>query len=100
MTNIFLKIMPATAANILPKNQWGCVNTCKPTVYKTNNSMKTKTKRAAALLLMLALLVSAKAWAQSFGGGGHPQAAGINMYGNLDEKISEVLEAMIYKLNG
>ena len=38
--------------------------------------------------------------AQSFGGGGHPQAAGINMYGNLDEKISEVLKAMIYKLNG
>ncbi len=38
--------------------------------------------------------------AQSFGGGGHPQAAGISMYGNLDEKISEVLEAMIYKLNG
>ncbi len=38
--------------------------------------------------------------AQSFGGGGHPQAAGISMYGNLDDKISEVLEAMIYKLNG
>ena len=38
--------------------------------------------------------------AQSFGGGGHPQAAGISIYGNLDEKISEVLEAMIYKLNG
>ena len=37
--------------------------------------------------------------AQSFGGGGHPQAAGISMYGNLDDKISEVLEAMIYKLN-
>ena len=38
--------------------------------------------------------------AQSFGGGGHPQASGINMYGNLDEKIGEVLEAMIQKLNG
>ena len=38
--------------------------------------------------------------AQSFGGGGHPQAAGINMHGNLDEKVSEVLEAMIHKLNG
>lgn len=38
--------------------------------------------------------------AQSFGGGGHPQAAGISMYGNLDDKISEVLEALICKLNG
>ncbi len=37
------------------------------------NNLKNKTKRAAALLLMLALLVSAKAWAQSFGGGSGTQ---------------------------
>ena len=38
-----------------------------------NNNLKNKTKRAAALILMLALLVSAKAWAQSFGGGSGTQ---------------------------
>ena len=38
--------------------------------------------------------------AQSFGGGGHPQAAGITMYGTLDDVIGRVLDAMIRKLNG
>lgn len=38
--------------------------------------------------------------AQSFGGGGHPQAAGITMNGTLDETVSLVLDAMIRKLNG
>ena len=38
--------------------------------------------------------------AQAFGGGGHPQAAGITMYGTLDETVSPVLDAMIRKLNG
>ena len=38
--------------------------------------------------------------AQSFGGGGHAQASGITMYGKLDETVSQVLDAMIRKLNG
>ncbi len=38
--------------------------------------------------------------AQAFGGGGHPQAAGITMYGKLDETAGLVLDAMIRKLNG
>lgn len=38
--------------------------------------------------------------AQSFGGGGHPQAAGITMNGSLDGAVRPVLEAMIRKLNG
>ena len=38
--------------------------------------------------------------ARSFGGGGHPQAAGITMNGTLDEAVSLVLDAMIRKLNG
>ena len=38
--------------------------------------------------------------AQVFGGGGHPQAAGITMDGTLDEAVALVLEAMINKLNG
>ena len=38
--------------------------------------------------------------AQAFGGGGHPQAAGITMYGTLDETAGRVLDAMINKLNG
>ena len=38
--------------------------------------------------------------AQLFGGGGHPQAAGITMQGTLDDAVSKVLEAMIRKLNG
>ena len=38
--------------------------------------------------------------AQVFGGGGHPQAAGITMNGELDETASRVLDAMIRKLNG
>ena len=38
--------------------------------------------------------------AQSFGGGGHPQAAGITMHGSLDETVRKVLDAMIRKLNG
>ena len=38
--------------------------------------------------------------AQAFGGGGHPQAAGITMNGTLDETISRVLDAMVRKLNG
>lgn len=38
--------------------------------------------------------------AQSFGGGGHPQAAGITIYGTLDEMTGRVLDAMIRKLNG
>ncbi len=38
--------------------------------------------------------------AQEFGGGGHPQASGITMYGDLDETVSRVLDAMIRKLNG
>ena len=37
--------------------------------------------------------------AQQFGGGGHPQAAGITMDGSLDETVDRVLEAMIRKLN-
>ena len=38
--------------------------------------------------------------AQAFGGGGHPQAAGITMDGTLGEAVSRVLEAMTNKLNG
>ena len=38
--------------------------------------------------------------AQQFGGGGHPQAAGITMYGKLDETAGSVLDALIHKLNG
>ena len=38
--------------------------------------------------------------AQSFGGGGHPQAAGITMHGSLEETVRQVLDAMICKLNG
>ena len=38
--------------------------------------------------------------AQEFGGGGHPQASGITMYGDLDETVSRVLDAMVRKLNG
>ena len=38
--------------------------------------------------------------AQAFGGGGHPQAAGITMEGPLDEAADKVLQAMIRKLNG
>ena len=37
--------------------------------------------------------------AQRFGGGGHPQASGITMDGELDEAVSRVLDAMIQKLN-
>ena len=36
--------------------------------------------------------------AQQFGGGGHPQAAGISMDGPLDETVEKVLQAMILKL--
>jgi len=36
--------------------------------------------------------------AQQFGGGGHPQAAGITMDGPLDEAVDKVLQAMIRKL--
>ena len=36
--------------------------------------------------------------AQAFGGGGHPQAAGITMDGPLDEAVDRVLQAMIRKL--
>ena len=38
--------------------------------------------------------------AQSFGGGGHPQAAGITMDGPLEDAMDKVLQAMIRKLNG
>ena len=38
--------------------------------------------------------------ARTFGGGGHPQAAGITMDGTLEETVRQVLEAMIRKLNG
>ena len=38
--------------------------------------------------------------AQQFGGGGHPQAAGITMDGTLDEAAEKVLQALIRKLNG
>ena len=38
--------------------------------------------------------------AQLYGGGGHPQAAGITMNGTLDETVSLVLNTMICKLNG
>ena len=38
--------------------------------------------------------------AQSFGGGGHPQASGITMSGTLDEAAELVLGAMIRKMNG
>ena len=38
--------------------------------------------------------------AQEFGGGGHPQASGITMDGELDETVSRVLDALIRKLNG
>lgn len=37
--------------------------------------------------------------AQLFGGGGHPQASGITMEGNLDETTDRVLQAMIRQLN-
>ena len=70
MTNIFLKIMTATATNIPQKNQWGCVNTCKPTVYNTHNSMKTRTKRTFAPFFSLFLslfAIATTAQAQAFG---------------------------------
>ena len=38
--------------------------------------------------------------AQSFGGGGHPQASGITMDGPLEAAMDKVLDAMIRKLNG
>lgn len=38
--------------------------------------------------------------AQVFGGGGHPQAAGITMHGKLDETVNQVLNALIRKMNG
>ena len=38
--------------------------------------------------------------AKAFGGGGHPQAAGITMDGTLDGTVSLVLDALIRKLNG
>ncbi len=38
--------------------------------------------------------------AQAFGGGGHAQAAGISMSGDLNEVADKVLDAMIRKLNG
>jgi len=38
--------------------------------------------------------------AQSFGGGGHPQASGIIMDGPIDKAMDLVLKAMIQKLNG
>ena len=38
--------------------------------------------------------------ARSFGGGGHAQAAGITMNGELDETVRQVLDAMIQKVNG
>ena len=38
--------------------------------------------------------------AQVFGGGGHPQAAGITIHGKLDETVRRVLDALIQKLNG
>ena len=38
--------------------------------------------------------------AQSFGGGGHPQAAGITMDGPLEAAMDKVLQAMIRKLKG
>lgn len=38
--------------------------------------------------------------AQSFGGGGHPQAAGITMAGTLEESVRHVLDSMIRKVNG
>ena len=38
--------------------------------------------------------------AQQFGGGGHPQASGITMYGKLDETAGCVLDALVRKLNG
>ena len=38
--------------------------------------------------------------AQLFGGGGHPQAAGITMNGTLEQAVVPVLDALIRKLNG
>ena len=38
--------------------------------------------------------------AQSFGGGGHPQAAGATLDGPLEAAMDKVLDAMIRKLNG
>lgn len=38
--------------------------------------------------------------AQLFGGGGHPQAAGITMDGTMEETLSRVVNALIRKLNG
>ena len=38
--------------------------------------------------------------AQRFGGGGHPQAAGITMSGTMEETTGAVLDAMVRKLNG
>ena len=71
MTNINLNTRLATAAKFFPNSQCGDggVNACKPSVYKTTNSLKTRTKRAFALMLFLALLAPAAAWAQTFGGG-------------------------------
>ena len=65
MTNINLNTMPATAAPIFPSTFMGCINDCKSAVYKTNNSLKTKTKRAFALLLMLFMLAPLAARAQN-----------------------------------
>ncbi|MBR5911832.1 MAG: hypothetical protein IKZ55_07580, partial [Bacteroidales bacterium] len=72
MTNIYKNLMPATAAKILPNSQWGGVNACKSSVYKTLNSLKTRTKRAKTLLmlLLLGLMITPNAFAQSTFGGG------------------------------
>jgi hypothetical protein len=73
MTNIYKNPMPATAAKILPNSQRrGRVNACKSGVYKTLNSLKTRTKRAKTLLmlLLLGLMITPNAIAQSTFGGG------------------------------
>ncbi len=59
MTNI-LNTMPATAAQISTKNQFGCVNICKPIICNMRNSLKTKN----ALLLLLGFLVPLVAQSQ------------------------------------
>ena len=70
MTNISIETKKqAIATNRLSNLRWVGVNNCKSIVYKTSNSLNTKTKRAFAAFLALLLLAPWAARAQNFGGG-------------------------------
>ena len=97
----------AATANRPSPNRRVLVNNCKSIVYKTINSLKTKTKRAIALL-MLALLAPVAVWAQStFGGGSGTINDPYKMYnpGHFVQLADEVnagnsFEGVYFKLTG